>query len=99
MSPTDDPLITLRRADEAMKLIDRSNTWESAVGRIKWVMDTLGPIAEVRVISFCLSFTEPTFSQLSPYAKMAYSLLLAIPKVHPLRHCWNETLMLCLSGR
>ncbi|KAH9002381.1 hypothetical protein EDB86DRAFT_3074161 [Lactarius hatsudake] len=27
--------------------IDRSNTWEKAVGRIKWVMDTLAPIAEL----------------------------------------------------
>ncbi len=62
MSHTDDPLITLRRADEAVKLIDPLNTWERAVGRIKWVMDTLSPITEVRVRSFCLSFTEPTFT-------------------------------------
>jgi hypothetical protein len=57
MSPTStkNPSFALRRADEAMKRIvpiDQSNTWESAVGRIKWVMDTLGPIAEVRVCSF-----------------------------------------------
>jgi hypothetical protein len=32
--------------------IDRSNTWESAVGKIKLVMDTLGPIAEVSVMPF-----------------------------------------------
>jgi hypothetical protein len=32
--------------------IDESDTWERAVGRIKWVMDTLGPIAEVRVMPF-----------------------------------------------
>ena len=54
MSPTStkDPL---HRTDEAVKQIvpiDRSNMWEEAVSRIKWVMDTLGPIAEVRVISF-----------------------------------------------
>jgi hypothetical protein len=45
----------LHRADEAMKQIvpiNQSDTWERAVGRIKWVMDTLGPIAEVRVIPF-----------------------------------------------
>ena len=45
----------LHRADEAMKRIvpiDRSNTWEGAVVRIKWVMDMLGPIAEVRVMLF-----------------------------------------------
>jgi hypothetical protein len=33
-----------------MKPIDQSNTWQGAVGRIKWVMDTLSPIAEVRAI-------------------------------------------------
>ncbi len=82
VSPTEDPLIALRRADEAMRPIDRSNTWEMAVGRIMWVTDTLGPIAEVRVMSFCLSFTD-LHSQLHPYAKMACGLLLAIPKVHP----------------
>jgi hypothetical protein len=45
----------LHRADEVMKQvfpIDESDTWERAVGRIKWVMDTLGPIAEVRVMPF-----------------------------------------------
>ena len=43
----------LHRANEAIKRIvpiDGSNTWEKAVGRIKWVMDTLGPIAEVCVM-------------------------------------------------
>ena len=52
---TKNPRFVLDRADEAMKPIDRSNTWEVAVGRIKWVMDTLGPIAEVRVIFDALS--------------------------------------------
>ena len=49
------PRFALHRADEAMKPIDsndRSNTWVRAIGKIKWVMDTLGPIAEVRVIPF-----------------------------------------------
>ena len=49
------PRVALHRADEAMKKvvpIDPSNTWEGTVGRIKWVMDTLGPIAEVRAILF-----------------------------------------------
>ena len=48
----------LDRADKSMKRIvpiERSNTWEIAVGRIRWVMDTLSPIAEVRAIPFlCL---------------------------------------------
>ena len=49
MSPTN----ALHRTDVAMKRIipiDRSNMWKGAVERIKWVMDTLGPIAEVRII-------------------------------------------------
>jgi hypothetical protein len=54
MSPTStkNPRFALDRADESTKPIDRSSTWERAVGRIKWVMDTLGPIAEVRVVPF-----------------------------------------------
>jgi hypothetical protein len=57
MSPTGskDPGFALHQTDEAMNLIapiDGSKTWERAVGRIKWVMDTLSPIAEVRIIPF-----------------------------------------------
>jgi hypothetical protein len=54
MSPTgtENPRPALDRADQVMKQIDRSTSWERAVGRIKWVMDTLGPIAEVRTIPF-----------------------------------------------
>ncbi|KAH9016720.1 hypothetical protein EDB84DRAFT_712601 [Lactarius hengduanensis] len=73
----------LHGAGEAMATINLSNKWEGALGRIKWVMDTVSPVAEVRYIvrpflpildqaGFCL--------QLHPYAKMAYSLLFAIPK-------------------
>ena len=52
---TKNPRLALHLADKVMKRIlptDQSNTWETAVGRIKWVMDTLGPIAEVRVTPF-----------------------------------------------
>jgi hypothetical protein len=52
---TKNPRFALHRADKAMERIvptDRLNTWERAVGRIKWVMDTLGPIAGVRVMPF-----------------------------------------------
>ncbi len=42
--------IDLDRADEVDKSTDRSNTWEGAVGKIKWVMDALSPVAEVREI-------------------------------------------------
>ena len=44
------PRPALNQADEAMDPIDGSNAWERAVGRIKWVMDTLSPIAEVSII-------------------------------------------------
>ena len=46
------PRHALKRADQAVKRMDRSNTWQGAIGRIKWVMDALGPFAEVRVIPF-----------------------------------------------
>ncbi|KAH9019977.1 hypothetical protein EDB85DRAFT_542895 [Lactarius pseudohatsudake] len=55
----------LRNADEAMTTIKLSNTWEGALERIKWVMDTVSSVAD---------------SELHPYAKMAYGLLFAIPK-------------------
>ena len=44
-------------AEKAEKLIDRSNTWEAVVGRIKWLMDTLSPVAGVRVL-FVVSFLD-----------------------------------------
>ena len=99
VSPTEDPVIALRRADEAMKPIDRSNTWEMAVERINWVMDTLSPIAGVRVTSLCLSFTESTFTQLHPYARMACGLLLAIPKVHPFASLSEQNTYAMFIGR
>ena len=52
---TENPCSALDSADEALKWIvpiNRSNAWERVVGRIKWVIDTLGPIAEVRTIPF-----------------------------------------------
>ena len=42
--------IGLGRADELEKSIDGSETWEGVVGRIKWLMDTLSPVAGVRVM-------------------------------------------------
>ena len=54
----------LERADELEKSIGGSDTWEGVVGRIKWLMDTLSPVAGVRVISV-LTFhqlTRPPFS-------------------------------------
>jgi hypothetical protein len=74
MSPTNtkNPRFSLHRTDEAMKRIvpiDRSNTWERAVGRIKWVMDTLGPIAEVRVMPFLMSLAELTSTLSFPHSQ------------------------------
>ena len=46
------PRLALAQADQAIKRMNRLNTWKGAVGRVKWVMDTLSPIAEVRVIPF-----------------------------------------------
>ncbi len=44
----------LRNADEALTTINLSNTREGALERIKWVMDTVSPVAEVRAMSFLL---------------------------------------------
>ena len=45
MSPAED---ALHDAKEAMTTIDLSKTWEGALARVKWVMDTLSPVAGVR---------------------------------------------------
>ncbi|KAH9029897.1 hypothetical protein EDB84DRAFT_222829 [Lactarius hengduanensis] len=79
ISPAKD---ALRNADEAMTTIKLSNTWEGALERIKWVMDTVSSVAE-----------------LHPYAKMAYGLLFAIPKVICLRCRQMDMLILGLFGR
>jgi len=50
-----DFLFALDRANEARKLIapiGQSNAWERTVEKINWMMDTLSPIAEVRVMPF-----------------------------------------------
>ncbi|KAH9055563.1 hypothetical protein EDB87DRAFT_1824562 [Lactarius vividus] len=41
----------LRDADEAITIINLSNKWEGALSRIKWVVDTLGPVAELHPIA------------------------------------------------
>ena len=88
VSPTStkDLRFEILQADESMKRIvpiDRSNTWERAVERINWVMETLGPIAEVSVYPFKVLGQANSHTQLSPFAKMAHGLLLAIPKACP----------------
>ncbi len=46
----------LHDADEAMTTINLSNTREGVLERIKWVMDTVSPVAEVRYNAL---FTDP----------------------------------------
>ena len=59
MSPAED---ALHGADEATKAINLPSTWEGAVARIRWVMDTVSPAAEVRHSAMSLYLTEPTFA-------------------------------------
>ncbi|KAH9029534.1 hypothetical protein EDB84DRAFT_1677068 [Lactarius hengduanensis] len=47
MSPVEEALIVLHRADDIKKLIDRRDKWKGAVSRIKRVMDIVSPIAEL----------------------------------------------------
>jgi len=59
----------LRNAYTAMTTIDLSKTQEGALERIKWVMDTVGPVTEVRAMSFRQSLTEPNSFSASPVRK------------------------------
>src|SRR6266571_7214791 len=52
---------SLRDADEATKEINLASTWEGAIARIKWVMDTVSPAAEVRHSAISLCLTKLTF--------------------------------------
>ncbi|KAH9069684.1 hypothetical protein EDB83DRAFT_2550963 [Lactarius deliciosus] len=42
---------SLVREDRVEESIGQSNTWEGVVGRIKWVMDTLSPVAGLHPIA------------------------------------------------
>ncbi len=86
MSPAEPVENALHDVDEAMMTINLSNTLEGALERIKWVMDTVSSVAEVRATFFLPILDRAEFRpQLHPYAKMAYGLLFAIPKVIRLR--------------
>jgi hypothetical protein len=50
--------IDLYLAEEAKESIDPSETWEAVVGRIKWLMDVLSPVVEVRAIFVSFSFHD-----------------------------------------
>jgi hypothetical protein len=61
MSLVNEARIGLYLAGVAKESIDPSETWEGVVSRIKWLMDTLSPVAEVRAIfASPLSMTKPT---------------------------------------
>jgi hypothetical protein len=47
LNETETSRATLSRAEEAMNTMNTIKTWESAVNVIKWVMDTVSPIAAV----------------------------------------------------
>ena len=42
----------LRDANDAMKTVNLYDTWDNAVGRINWVMNAVGPVAEVCTLPF-----------------------------------------------
>jgi hypothetical protein len=44
--------VAVDRAEEAMKGMDTMTAWEGAIGVIKQVLDTIGPIADVCLIDF-----------------------------------------------
>lgn len=44
--------IALHDADDALKTMKLDNAWGNVVERIKWVMDTVSPVAEVRLSFF-----------------------------------------------
>ena len=54
----------LHDADEATHAIELANTWQRAVARIQWLMDTLNPITGVRhsAMSFTSCLTWPPFA-------------------------------------
>ena len=86
-------------ANKAMTAINLLDTWEGTLERIKWVMDTVSPVAEVRYsVLFVILDLPECRAQLSLYAKMAYGLLFAIPKVIRLRYRRSDILILCLYG-
>jgi hypothetical protein len=52
--------IVLHDANDAVKTMELDDAWENVAVRIKWVVDTVSPIAEVRSTFFYLPPTELT---------------------------------------
>ena|SRR6266702_242254 len=59
----------LHDANEAMTTINFSKTWEGALERIKWVTDTVSPVAEVRAMSILPFLDSRTSFSASPVCK------------------------------
>jgi hypothetical protein len=60
----------LQDAKDAMTTINLSDTLGGVLERIKWVMDTLGPIAEVRInVIFANPLLSPSLSSAQPVCK------------------------------
>ena len=57
MSLVEKARVGLDLADKAKESIHPSDTWEGVVGRIKWLMDALSPVAGVRVL-FLVCFPD-----------------------------------------
>ena len=61
----------LQIANEAMTTIKLSDTWKVTLERIKWVMDTVSPVAEVHpnIPFFCQSLSKLMSSLVEPVCK------------------------------
>jgi hypothetical protein len=75
----------LGRAEEATEAMGTIKAWKTAIAVVKQVMDTVDPIAEVRLISsfiHAILFAKLTSAvQLFPHATLAWKLLSKIPEV------------------
>jgi hypothetical protein len=95
------PRLTLRvnQAGKDVKRIVQSNTWEGAVERIKWVMDTLGPVAEVRANVLLMSLAELTSTPSISHSQRWRTIYFwQFPRHVHFCHFLNEILMPYSSG-
>ena len=95
MSPAEN---ALHDADDATKAIGLTNTWEGAVGRIQWLMDTLSPVAGVRhsAMSSTSCLTWPPFAfSLTRTHRWHVVCYQRFPMCVDLYYCRKEILMPC----
>jgi hypothetical protein len=101
MSLSEKAQISLDRADEAEKSIGRLNTpLQGVVERVKLVMNTLAPVAGVRIIN--ILFAYPRLSQLALSAQPNHTdgawAAFNDPRGAPVCVLVEKTLILCLFG-